>query len=102
MLRTVQDLYDQWRYGYRSYKGKMEIVFGGYSMGYLARNHRMFQGESKEATFIMDLIVSKTTLWAARCKEFYRYDAESIMRSWHAVLGVGGIFYRHSVPFYIC
>lgn len=48
---------------------------------WLERNRQTFQGESKEATFIIDLIVSKITLWAARCKELHGYDAESIMRS---------------------
>lgn len=47
---------------------------------------RTFQGNSKEAMAIVDIVVSKRALRAAKCKEFQGYEAMTIMQSWDVVL----------------
>lgn len=66
----------------------MEIGFGGCFMVYLAREEcETFQGERKDAKFLVDLIVSKISIWATR--EFIDYDVETLCdhgrRSWRVV-----------------
>lgn len=85
----MREYCDQWKYGYKSLRGKILWKFTLVAVLWciwIERNTRTFKGSKNHYKSVDDSILFKVALWAMRCKEFHGYDVDSIIWDWDVVL----------------
>lgn len=79
MPQTIRDLCNQWKYGYRSLKGKilwkLTLVDVQWSIR-IERNTGTFSSKNHYKA-VVDSILFMVALWVVQCKEFHGYDVDS-------------------------